>query len=349
MIFLSRIRRIGSFAAARIAVAAAAVAGAAALLAACTPSQPYVTVDGAMLGTTFHISARTQLPAGRLYREMMRIDTAAKASMSVFDPASLLNRLNDNLTDSLDEHISYNIRLADRVSRISGGRYDITVKPLVEAWGFIRSEGIGNPDVDSILAFVGHDKIRICDGRLVKSDPRVQIDLNSIAKGYTVDMAARRLESLGIADYIVEIGGEVHCRGRNPRGGEWVVGIDSPFEGNNDPGRSLQTRLALHDLSLATSGNYRRYRTDSAGNKVAHTIDPRTGRSSVSRLLSATVIRPECAEADALCTMFMAMGDAEAMEFARQADTLALYFILDDGQGGFETYCSPAAEKMIIR
>ena len=329
-------------------LAAACTAAAAMLFAACAEQPRYVTADGAMLGTTVHLSARTQLPAGRLYAELMRIDTAAKASMSVFDPASLLNRLNDNLTDSLDEHISYNIRLAERISMMSDGRYDITVKPLVEAWGFIRSEGTDNPDLDSILAFVGHDKIRICDGRLVKSDPRVQIDLNSIAKGYTVDMAARRLESLGIEDYIIEIGGEIRCRGRNPRGGDWVVGIDSPYEGNNDPGRTLQTRLALRDMSLATSGNYRRYRTDSEGNKVAHTIDPRTGRSSLSRLLSVTVIRPECAEADALCTMFMAMGDAEAMEFARQADTLALCFILDDGRGGFETYCSPAAEKLMI-
>ena len=327
-----------------------AAAAALAILAACSPQRPdYVTVDGAMLGTTVHLSARTSLPAGRLYAELMRIDTLAKTSMSVFDPSSLLNRLNDNMTDSLDEHISYNIQLAERVSRISGGRYDITVKPLVEAWGFIRSEGIENPNVDSILAFVGHDKISICDGRLLKSDPRVQIDLNSIAKGYTVDMAARRLESLGISDYIVEIGGEIRCRGRNPRGGDWVVGIDAPFEGNNDPGRSIQTRLALRDMSLATSGNYRRYHTDADGNKVAHTIDPHTGRSSLSRLLSVTVIRPECAEADALCTMFMAMGDRGAMEFARQADTLALCFIMDDGAGGFETYCSPAAERLLIK
>ena len=330
----------------RMAAAAAVVL----LAAACHTQQNerYVTVDGAMLGTTVHLSARTSMPAGRLYAELMRIDTLAKASMSVFDPASLLNRLNDNRTDSLDRHIEYNIRLAERISRISGGSYDITVKPLVEAWGFIRSKGIENPDLDSILAFVGHDKIRIDSGRLVKSDPRVQLDLNSIAKGYTVDMAARMLESHGIGDYIVEIGGEIRCRGISPRGGDWVVGVDSPTDGNNEPGRSLQTRLALHDMSLATSGNYRRFRTDASGNKVAHTIDPQTGRSSVSRLLSATVIRPDCAEADALSTMFMAMGDRRALEFARQADTLALYFILDDGHGGFETYCSTAAKDLIM-
>ena len=326
-----------------------AAAAALAILAACSPQQPdYVTVDGAMLGTTFHISARTSLPAGQLYAAMMRIDTLAKASMSVFDPESLLNRLNDNRTDSLDEHIACNIRLAERISCMSGGSYDITVKPLVEAWGFIRSKGEDNPNIDSILTFVGHDKIRIDGDRLVKSDPRVQIDLNSIAKGYTVDMAARRLESLGIGDYIVEIGGEIRCRGVSPRGGDWVVGIDSPTDGNNSPGSSLQTRIALRDMSMATSGNYRRYHTDSAGNKVAHTIDPRTGRSSLSRLLSVTVMRPECAEADALSTMLLAMGHSEAMEFVRQADTLALYFILDDGRGGFETYCSEPARRLIM-
>ena len=341
----------------RLRAAAAGVAAAAATACAvafaglsqgCAGSQPYVTVDGAMLGTTVHLAARTSLPAGVLYAELMRIDTLAKASMSVFDPASLLNRINDNTTDSLDEHIAYNIRLAERISRMSGGRYDITVKPLVEAWGFIRAEGIDNPDVDSILAFVGYDKIRIDDGRLTKSDPRVQIDLNSIAKGYTVDMAARMLEQHGIGDYIIEIGGEIRCRGVSPRGGDWAVGIDSPVDGNNDPGRSLHNRLALRDMSMATSGNYRRYHIDARGNKVAHTIDPRTGRSSLSRLLSVTVMRPECAEADALSTMLLAMGEHDATEFVRQADTLAVYFIMDDGKGGFETYCSTPVRRMIM-
>ena len=349
-LIISRLRCFAAAVAAsgRRAARTAAAAAALLILNACADRVPYVTVDGAMLGTTVHLTARTSLPAGRLYAELMRIDTLAKASMSVFDPASLLNRINDNTTDSLDEHIAYNIRLAERISRMSGGRYDITVKPLVEAWGFIRAEGIDNPDVDSILAFVGYDKIRIDGGRLTKSDPRVQIDLNSIAKGYTVDMAARMLEQHGIGDYIIEIGGEIRCRGVSPRGGDWAVGIDSPVDGNNDPGRSLHNRLALRDMSMATSGNYRRYHIDARGNKVAHTIDPRTGRSSLSRLLSVTVMRPECAEADALSTMLLAMGEHDATEFVRQADTLAVYFIMDDGKGGFETYCSTPVRRMIM-
>lgn len=314
----------------------------------CTPRERYVTVDGAMLGTTVHVTARTGVPASEIYAGLMRIDREAKASMSVFDSTSLLSRVNAGLTDSLDRHIERNILLADSISRLSGGLYDITVKPLVEAWGFAAKRRTEHPDVDSLLAFVGYGKIRIEGGRLRKSDPRVQIDLNSIAKGYTVDLAAAMLDSLGASDYIVEIGGEIRCRGVNPRGTAWVVGIDSPYDGNDDPGRDLQTGISLSGESLATSGNYRRYYIDGEGRKVAHTIDPRTGRSSVSRLLSVTTVCGDCAVADALSTMFMAMGADEALAFAVSRPELPVYFILDGGEDGFEVYCSPAMREKII-
>lgn len=316
--------------------------------AACTPRERYVTVDGAMLGTTMHVSARTSVPPSEIYAAMMRIDREAKASMSVFDAGSLLSRLNAGLTDSLDRHIARNITLADSISRLSGGRYDITVKPLVEAWGFVAKRRTGHPNVDSLLQFVGYDKIGIVQGRLVKSDPRVQIDLNSIAKGYTVDLAAAMLDSLGATDYIVEVGGEIRCRGVNPRGKAWVVGIDSPYDGNDAPGRDLQTGISLSGESLATSGNYRRFYIDGEGRKVAHTIDPRTGRSSVSRLLSVTTVCADCAEADALSTMFMAMGADDALAFADSHPELPVYFILDDGEDGFEIRCTPAMRDKII-
>lgn len=313
-------------------------------------SESYVTVDGMMLGTSYHLSAKCAAPSGELYSAMSRIDAEAKASMSIFDPSSLISRINSNLTDSLDEHLVANIRLADSVSRLSGGMYDITVKPLVEAWGFVRKEQqVSTPNVDSLLNFVGYQKISIEGNRLIKSDKRMQIDLNSIAKGYVVDMASRMLEERGAENYIVEIGGEIRCRGLNSRGTKWVVGIDSPFDGNMSPGESLQVCIGLSDESLATSGNYRRYRVDSEGNKIAHTINPVTGCSSVSRLLSATVICEECAMADALCTMFMALGDERAIELARSLDSLAVYFILDAGGADYEVFMTPAMESKIIK
>ena len=293
-------------------------------------SQPrYVTIDGAMLGTTFHVVARTSAPAPRLYAGMMRIDAEMKASMSIFDPASRLSRINAGVTDTLDCHILRNIAVAGEINRISGGFYDITVKPLTEAYGFAGGEGADNPDLDSLLRFVGFDRFHIEGSRIVKDDARVQIDLNSIAKGYTVDLAAGFLESVGCSDYIVEIGGEIRARGVNPRGERWRVAVDSPFDGNSSPGEFRQTVVEVNDCAMATSGNYRRFRTDACGRRINHTIDPRTGRSVCSRLLSATVIARDCMRADALGTMFMAMGDERAIAAATaMRDSVRVYFIL---------------------
>lgn len=302
--------------------------------AACQHQSQYVTADGAMLGTTFHIVARTTLSSADIYREAMAIDAEAKASMSIFDETSRLSRINGNATDSLDVHLLRTIAVAAYVNSISDGAYDITVKPLTEAYGFAAKRRTERPNIDSILQFVGFDKFRINGHRIVKSDSRLQIDLNSIAKGYTVDLIADRLEMLGATDYIVEVGGEIRCKGVNAKGIEWRVGVDSPFDGNNSPGEHRQQILPLTDAALATSGNYRRYFFDAEGRRISHTIDPTTGKSNQSRLLSATVIADRCIEADALATMFMALGDAKAIAKAEEmSDKIKVYFILDKGSG----------------
>ena len=235
----------------------------------------------------------------------------------------------------------------DSIGALSGGRYDVTVKPLTEAWGFAGRERAAAPNLDSLLAFVGRDKVRIEGDRLVKSDPRVQLDFNSIAKGYTVDLLAALVEELGARNYIVDIGGELRCRGVNPRGETWRIGIETPFDGNMTNGEYLQRRLRMTEGGLATSGNYRRFYLDEAGRKVAHTIDPRTGRSAVSRLLSVTVAAPTCAEADALGTMFLAMGADDALAAVQRMPQLKVYFILAGADGGFEEYISPQMQQYI--
>ena len=323
--------------------------GAALLLAGCTPRPGYTTVEGTMLGTTLRVVADVpQTSAQELYAAVMEVDREATASMSIFDEASLLSRLNRNATDSLDRHITYNLRLADSIGALSSGRYDVTVKPLVEAWGFAGKEAQQEPNIDSILRFVGRDKVRIDNGRLVKSDPRVQLDLNSIAKGYTVDLVAGLVERLGARNYLVDIGGEVRCRGVNRRGEAWRIGVETPFDGNMTDGDFIRKRVRLTDGALATSGNYRRYYLDAAGRKVAHTIDPLTGRSVLSRLLSVTVAAPTCAEADALGTMFMALGADEALATAARMPDLKVYFILASDSGEYEEYISPAMQASIM-
>lgn len=316
------------------------VAVAAMLAVACGRSGRYVTSDGAILGTTYHISAhgRGLTPAG-IYAGMMDLDARMKASMSIFDSTSLISRVNRGLTDSLDEHLRFNLELARRIGEQYDSRYDVTVEPLTEAWGFASKHATRRPNIDSLLQFVGYDKWHIDGDRVVKSDPRVRFDLNSIAKGYTVDLAAAMLEEMGAGDYIVEIGGEIRCRGVNASGNEWNIGVDSPVEGNMSPGADLYTAIPLQDRALATSGNYRRFYIDGNGRRIVHTIDPRTGLGTVSRLLSATVITDRCATADALATMFMVVGADDAMRMAgSMRDSVQVYFILDDGNDGYEIF-----------
>lgn len=304
------------------------------MLIGCSRTPQYTTIDGEMLGTTFHIVAQTDTPASEIYAEVMRIDAEAKASMSIFDEHSLLSRINAGETDTLDIHLLRNIAVAARVHRTSGGAYDITVKPLTDAYGFAAKDRTRKPNIDSLVEFVGFDKFRVAGKRIIKSDPRVQLDLNSLAKGYTVDLVADMLERQGVQNYIVEIGGEIRTRGVNAAGAEWRIGVDSPFEGNNSPGAYRQHIVRLNDRALATSGNYRRYYVNERGEKIVHTINPKTGRSVTSRLLSATVIANRCVEADALATMFMAMGDEQAIALAKSmAGEIEVYFILAKESG----------------
>ena len=313
------------------------------------PKAEYVKSSGEMLGTFMQITALSDVGVDVIYERMMALDKEAKASMSIFDEESLLSRVNRNQTDSLDSHIIHCLDLARRVTERSGGYYDVTVAPLVEAYGFAGKNRDAKVNVDSLMEFVGMEKLRVEDGRLIKDDPRVRIDFNSIAKGYVVDMAAEELESMGVEEYLVDIGGEIRCRGRNPKGGAWRVGIETPFDGNNTPGSSIQQVISLTDCAMATSGNYRRFYLDEKGNKIAHTIDPRTGKSAVTDLLSATVIAPTCAEADAYGTMFMAMGAERAIELARELAEggVMVYFIVAGEGDEYNVYYSAALAPML--
>ena len=319
------------------------------VMAGCEKPQQYVKSSGEMLGTFMQVKALTEAGSDVIYDRMMTLDKEAKASMSIFDEGSLLSRVNRNETDSLDAHIIHCLELARRVTERSGGYYDVTVAPLVEAYGFAGKERSAEVNVDSLMQFVGVEKLSIENGRLIKSDERVRIDFNSIAKGYVVDMAAEELETMGSENYLVDIGGEVRCRGRNPQGGAWRVGIETPYDGNNVMGGSIQQVISLTDCSMATSGNYRRFYLDAQGRKVAHTIDPRTGLSAVTDLLSATVIAPTCAEADAFGTMFMARGSERAIALAREmaADGVMVYFIVAGESGEYEVYYSAALAPML--
>ena len=314
-------------------------------------SEEYVRVEGFGIGTTYRIIARTTTDRVPEIREAAdRTFAEMTASMSIFDSTSLLSRINRAETDSVDMHISQMIALARGVNSISEGMYDVTVAPLTKAYGFAGGKAQHEPNIDSLLEFVGMDKISVEEHRIIKDDERIQLDFNSIAKGYTVDCIASEIERMEITDYMVEVGGEIVCRGRNPRGTEWRVAVDSPYDGNMNPGENCQVIISLTDRALATSGNYRRFYIDDAGRKIAHTINPLTGESAVTDLLSATVVAPTAAEADALGTMCMALGFERAIQTITGLDGVDAYLIgvADEGsQEEFKVWYTPAMESMI--
>ena len=307
------------------------------LLVGCGGNKPqYRTLNGSILGTTFRIIAETTLPIEQISTEVQRINEEANNSMSIFNATSLLSRINNNETDEVDIHIARNIEIAGKVNALTP-RYDITVKPLVEAYGFAAKNREAKPNIDSLVEFVGFDKFRLEGNRIIKEDSRLQIDLNSVAKGYVVDLIAEWLDKQGSENYIVEVGGEIRAKGINTKGIAWRVGVDSPFDNNNSPGEHQQRVVQISNSSLATSGNYRRFYYNAEGERISHTLNPQTGRSHTTTLLSATVIAPRCATADALATAFMASDEDDAIELAQQLrDSVQVYFVLAPEKGAEE-------------
>lgn len=306
------------------------------LLVGCYSAPRYSMVDGAMLGTTYHIVAETALSNEQIFKEMQRINSEADSSMSIFNPSSLLSRVNRNETDRIDTHIARNIEIASKINRLAP-QYDITVKPLVEAYGFAAKRREAKPNIDSLLQFVGFNKFHLEGERIVKDDARLQLDLNSVAKGYVVDLIAEWLDEQGSENYIVEVGGEIRAKGVNARGIAWRIGVDTPFDNNQSPGEYQQKVVQISGAALATSGNYRRFYYNAEGERISHTINPQTGASHTSSLLSATVIAPRCAVADALATAFMALDEKDAITLAENLrDSISVYFVLTPRKGEAE-------------
>ncbi len=306
----------------------------------------YIVVDGLALGTFVQVKCNPTITTEEVKNIIKDIDSEAKLSMSIFDSNSLLSKINRNECDSLDKHILSNLNLAKRYYELSDGYYDVTIKPLTAAWGFAaKNEKTENPNIDSLLQFIGFDKIEIENSRLIKSDSRIQIDFNSIAKGYVVDLLAEELIKRNITDFMVNIGGEIRCKGVNAEGRDWSIGIETPYEGNFKQD-AIQKIIPVTNCAVATSGNYRRFYTNDEGLKVCHTINPKTGYSVHSNLLSATVVAPTCAEADAAATMFMAMGsEGGALELAKFCEKeygWSYYFIYADA----DSYTIEASDRL---
>jgi len=219
---------------------------------------------------------------------------------------------------------------------------------LVNAWGFgfEQEKKIGTATIDSLMQLVGYHKVKLIDKKLVKENPKSKIDVNAIAQGFSVDVIASFLEKKKIKNYMVEIGGELKAKGINDKGVFWRIGIDKPIEGSTEENRELQEIVSLNNMSLSTSGNYRKF-YEKDGIKYSHTIDPKTGYPAKSNLLSASVAAPDCMTADALATAFMVMGTEKSIELVNQLKTIEVYFIYTDSTNQYKVYASEGFKMMI--
>lgn len=281
--------------------------------------------------------------------------------------ALMSNWLEDSETSRFNRHDSTEpfevsaatlavVREALEIGRIADGALDPTVEPLVRAHGFGGAEE-GEPPADDELAelrqYVGLELLEAEPAEreseaatLRKLDPRVRIDLSSVAKGWAVDRVVERLGELGHGDLLVEVGGEVRVRGRNAEGEPWRLGIESP-QPSLGPGQSVQRIVELEEGALATSGDYRNYR-EVRGERISHILDPRTGRPIRHRLASVSVVQPTCARADGLATALMVLGPAEGFALAVEEDVPALFLVREDD--GFAERPTPRfAERFLAR
>ncbi len=294
--------------------------------------------EGLVFGTVYHTTYECDSSLNEVIMEaLMNVD----ASLSMFNPKSTISKINRGESRETDPLFLQVFRISQEISKATDGDFDITVAPLVNAWGF-GFKGGELPDsaaVDSLLAFVGWQKVSIDEEGLVeKADERMVLDCSAVAKGFGVDQAALVLRCLGVENYMVEIGGEVAVSGTNPKGKPWSIGINRPVEDSTSQNREIEAVVELTNCRMATSGNYRNYYTTADGRKLAHTIDPHTGYPVQHNILSSTVIAPSCAMADAFATAFMVMGLDKAKETLAAHPQLKAYLIYLDEEGREQTW-----------
>ena len=304
----------------------------------------YSVIEGFAQGTTYRIVYSCDVTGVAIDSLVESIFEKVDTSMSGYNPKSTLSKVNRG-EDVVVEQIFINVfNRAREMYDITGGYFDISAAPLFDIWGFGFSEKstVTQRTIDSLRQFMGMDKVSIVDGKVVKTDSRVKLNLNAIAKGYTSDLVAEAFDNIGIKNYMIEIGGEIFCKGVNKAGDLWNIGIDLPEEGNFVQGAELVGVIKLSGKGLATSGNYRKYYEEN-GQKYSHTIDPLTGYPSRHSLLSATVVAPDAMTADAYGTYLMIIGLERAIAVVENTPEIEAFLVYSDGDQ-YKTYLSKDIE-----
>ena len=300
---------------------------------ACKKENAYYKTSGEVFKTNFHIQYKYNRV---LDKEIQSCFRKFDLSLNPFNKESIIYKVNNNQPVEVDDWFINVFNKAMEVAEISGGTYDITCAPFVNLWGFGFQKVDHGADIqhtiDSLKQFVGYKKVRLEGRKIIKDDPRLELDCASIAKGYACDVIAELLESYGITDYIVEIGGEIHAKGKNPFDRCWRVEITKPVDDESGQINERMEVIELCDKSLATSGNYRNYYIKD-GKKYAHTINPLTGYPAESSILSASVVCKDCITADAFATVFMTKSLDDAAAIGDSIPNLEYLFIYADNDG----------------
>lgn len=294
----------------------------------------YYYYEGPIQGTTFHITYEWDKD---LAPEIDSLLQNFNKSLSNYDENSVVSKINNNISTETDELFDEMFNMSFEVYKKSDGAFDITVAPVVNAWGFgwIKKTDTEIPDsaeISKIIKYVGMDKMHLADGKITKDFPESMIVTNAIAQGLSVDYVSDYLFGLGLSNFLVEIGGEVYCYGVNGRGEPWRIGVDKPVDGSGYENRENQIIINLSGYAIATSGNYRKY-IENNNQKYGHSIDPRTGFPAENSLLSVSVIGESCMICDAWATAFMVCGLDKSLEILKSNSEINAYFIYKDSDG----------------
>lgn len=290
---------------------------------------PYQKDEGFVFGTSYHITYQCE---DNLKSNIEAALAEVDQEFSMFNNRSTVARFNRGENPDFSERWTEMLCLSQRVNKETAGAFDITVAPLVNAWGFgFKNEALPTKhQVDSLLRI------------------RNKYDFSAVAKGYGCDVVARLLKGRGVRNYMVEIGGEVVASGVSERRLPWRIGVTKPTDDSLAVNQGeLQTVLNVTNLSMATSGNYRNFYYKN-GRKYAHTIDPRTGYPVQHNILSATVLTDTCAVADAYATAFMVLGLDEAQKVLARHPELMAYLIYTDQKGALAVWFSPSLKDKIV-
>lgn len=310
-------------------------------------AMPYQLNKGPVFGTFYTINYQSDKD---YHEEIKAALQDVDDALSMFNEQSIISHINRGDDGEANDMFMEVFNKAMEVSKETDGAFDITVAPLVNAWGFGFKNGEmpTRQQVDSIRQFIGWKKVTAEGKTIKKTDRRVMLDCSAIAKGYGVDVVARLLKDKGITNFMVEIGGEIITKGISPKRVPWKIGVIKPTEDSLQTSGEYQTILNVTDKAMATSGNYRNFYYK-GGKRYAHTIDPKTGYPVQHNILSATVLAKECATADAYATSFMVMGLEGAKVILERHPELMAYLIYNDQDNNLAVWYSPSMKDKIER